>query len=73
VWAIDAWVRTRLDPAAIARIDGARHVALRELEREIMAESPLDADHLRAGIPSPAVARAMLASLSTEVVESRAA
>src|SRR5262245_13239428 len=30
-WAIDAWVRTRLDASAHARIDAAREAAVREL------------------------------------------
>lgn len=33
-WAVDRWVRTRLDDSACARIDAAREAALRELATE---------------------------------------
>ena len=72
-WAIDAWVRTRLDAAANARIDRAKIEALRVLESELVCEAPFDGELERAGFPAPAVARTMFAALATEVVEPRAA
>lgn len=61
-WDLDAWARTKLSPAAIARVDAARRAAVEELERGLSGSRPAPL-HARAGIPEPAEARALLAEL----------
>ena len=67
-WAVDAWVRTRLDAAAHARIDAAREQAVRELfEGE-------NADVLAVlGLPIGDDARGLLARTNETVWTRRAA
>lgn len=58
-WDIDRWARTKLAPAAIARIDRARAQALRSLEREAGA-TPHPALVEQAGLPSGAAHRELV-------------
>jgi hypothetical protein len=61
-WDLDAWARTRLSPEAVARIDAARAAAVDSLERSVATALPAPL-HASAGIPEPAVARALVGEL----------
>lgn len=61
-WEIDAWARTRLSAAAVARLDAARREAVDGLERALTRRRHAVL-HERAGVPEPAVARELLAEL----------
>jgi hypothetical protein len=67
-WAVDAWVRTRLDAAAHARIDAAREAAVRELFEGHEAEALAVL-----GLPFGEDARGLLARTNDTVWTRRAA
>jgi len=67
-WAIDTWVRTRLPAAAHARIDAARHAAVRELFEGHQAEAVAVL-----GLPFGDEARGLLARTNDTVWTRRAA
>jgi hypothetical protein len=65
-WAVDAWLRTRLDPATLARMEEAKREALAQLGTEVAA--PADAELARViGLPPPAAARALHEAFAGEV------
>jgi hypothetical protein len=65
-WAVDAWVRTRLDAAALARMESGKREALDQLASEVVA--PFDAELARLiGLPPPAAGRALHAAFAGEV------
>ncbi|MGK4455781.1 hypothetical protein, partial [Klebsiella pneumoniae] len=68
--AISRWARGRLDARARARLDRARHRALRDLDRDLATEVPNSIVH-GAGIPTAAQARALLDSLKGSSVPTR--
>lgn len=61
-WRVHAWMRTRLDHAALARVEGARRDAVRALRDELRAPMPA-AVMIRAGLPSSDEAAALLDAL----------
>jgi hypothetical protein len=50
-WAVDAWASERLAASARERLRGARHEALRALEREVAADVPGPVLVRKAGMP----------------------
>jgi hypothetical protein len=61
-WAIDAWMRERLDEPARRRVERSRRAAARTLLRDLRQELPAGARR-RAGLPSARQARVLASAL----------
>jgi hypothetical protein len=66
-WQVAAWSGRHLDAAARARVERARHSALRELRAEIAAEPPA-AVVRTAGVPTAAQAACLIDALERHVL-----
>ena len=65
-WDVAAFLEARLTPAEREATHAARTAAIRELEGQLAAAVPL-ADAEAAGLPQPDQARALFASVASEV------
>jgi hypothetical protein len=68
-WAIARWAAAQLDDAARARVRAAREDAVRALSRDV-AKWSVDSVVTEAGLPAPAHAQALVASLRKALWES---